>query len=64
MELFNDKLTKSTIFGDHNLIHSIGNVVCNKRYHPMVYHTKLQITGPCYVQEISHLTVVHIMIRI
>ena len=57
MELFNEKPTESITFRDHNLVHSIRIVVCNKRYPCTVCHTKLWITGPCYVQEMSHLTI-------
>ena len=57
MELFDKKLIESTIFGDHNLVHSIRIVVCNKRYPCMVCHIKLCITGPCDMQETSHFTV-------
>ena len=53
MELFDEKLTKSTTFGDHNLVQSIRIVVCNKRYPCIVCHLKLWITRPCHVQETS-----------
>ena len=57
MELFDEKLMESTTFGDHNLVHSIRIVACNKKYPCTVCYTKLWITGPCHMQETSHLTV-------
>ena len=57
MELFDEKLMKSTTFGDHNLVYSIRIVACNKRYPYIVCHIKLWITRLCYAQEMSHLTV-------
>ena len=47
--LLYEKLTKSTSFRDHNLVHSIRIAVYNKKYPCMVYHTKLYITGPHHV---------------
>ena len=57
MELFVEKLMKSTTLGDHNLVHSIRIAVCNETNPCTVYHMKLWITGWCYVQETSYLTV-------
>ena len=38
MHLFNEKLTESTAFGDHNLVHSIRTVACTKKYPCTVCH--------------------------
>ena len=61
MELFNEKLTKSTTFGDHNLVHSIKIMLCNKMQPCTVCHTKLWITEPCHAQEMSHFTIRNII---
>ena len=39
-----EKLTESTSFRHHNLVHSIRIAVYNKKYPSMVFHTKLWIT--------------------
>ena len=64
MELFDEKLTKSTTFGDRSLVNSIGIEVCNKRYPCIVFHTKLWITEPCHVQKTSYLALTSIMLYI
>ena len=64
MELIDEKLMESTTFGDHNLVHSIRIVVCNKKYPCIMCHTKLWTIGPCYAQETSHLTVGNIILSI
>ena len=55
MELFDEKLTEYTTFGNHSLVHYIRIVACNKRYPSTVCHTKLWITQLCYARnEPSH----------
>ena len=62
MELFDDKLTRSTSFGNQNLVHSIRIVVCKKRYSCAVYYIKLRITGPLYTKiEPFHCHIHHAM---
>ena len=64
MEFFNENLTKSTILRDGNLVHSIRIAVFNKVYRCMVCQTKLWLTGPCHLQETSHITAISIMLYI
>ena len=64
MELFDKKLLETTAFEDHNLVYTIKIVSCNKRYPCMVCYKKLWITGPLYIQEISHLTIASINLYI
>ena len=64
MELLNEKITKSTSFEERNLVHSIRIVACNERYPYILCYTKLWITGPCYAQKMSYLTVGNIVLCI
>ena len=64
MELFDEKLTESTTFGDYNLVYFIRIVVYNKRQPCTVCHIKLWIIGPCYMQETRYLTIGNVMLGI
>ena len=64
MELINEKTTKFTTFGDHNLVNSIRSIACNNKYPCKVYHIKLWITRLCYVQETVHCTVTSILLHV